>query len=411
MTSVSEKQIDAIIERHAALQASATSKRGILERVFARMFEGLVYAQIWEDPEVDLAALELGPRSRMVTIASGGCNAMSYLVANPMQIQAVDLNPAHVALLKLKLTAARQLPDYGSFRCLFAGKADTDNLALYRRYVAPYLEPQVRDYWAGRDMAGRRRISMFGRNLYRHGLLGRTIQLGHAVCRLHGKRPQRMLEATTIADQRRVFEDELAPVFESRLVRKIADLPATYFGLGIPPAQFDALKADAEGGLAALLRARIERLACDFPIEENWFAWQAFGRRYPGDGRGLPPYLRPENFAALRARVDRVAIEQITFTDFLRRQDGQTVDAYVLLDAQDWMSHAQIAALWEQINRTARPGARVIFRTAGEETILPHMLPASLLEPWAYDEQRSQELHARDRSAIYGGFHLYRHVG
>ena len=42
--------------RHAALQASATSKRGILERVFARMFEGLVYAQIWEDPEVDLAA-------------------------------------------------------------------------------------------------------------------------------------------------------------------------------------------------------------------------------------------------------------------------------------------------------------------------------------------------------------------
>lgn len=398
--------------RHAALQASATSKRGILERVFARMFEGLVYAQIWEDPEVDLAALELGPRSRMVTIASGGCNAMSYLVANPMQIQAVDLNPAHVALLKLKLTAARQLPDYGSFRCLFAGKADTDNLALYRRYVAPYLEPQVRDYWAGRDMAGRRRISMFGRNLYRHGLLGRTIQLGHAVCRLHGKRPQRMLEATTIADQRRVFEDELAPVFESPFVRHLAGLPATYFGLGIPPAQFDALKADAgSGNLAALMRARVQRLACDFPIHDNWFAWQAFGGGYPADGRTLPPYLRPENFDLIRARADRVAIEQISVTDYLARQDAQTVDAYVLLDAQDWMSRAQMAALWRQINRTARVGARVIFRTAGEETILPHMLPESLLEPWAYDEQRSQELHARDRSAIYGGFHLYRHVG
>ena len=97
--------------RDAALQAAPTTKRGILERVFARLFEGLVYAQIWEDPAVDLAALELGPKSRIVTIASGGCNAMSYLVADPMQIQAVDLNPAHVALLKLKLTAARQLPD------------------------------------------------------------------------------------------------------------------------------------------------------------------------------------------------------------------------------------------------------------------------------------------------------------
>ena len=86
--------------RDAALQAAPTSKRGILERVFARMFEGLVYAQIWEDPEVDMAALELGPTSRLVTIASGGCNVMSYLTADPMDVQAVDLNPAHVALLE-----------------------------------------------------------------------------------------------------------------------------------------------------------------------------------------------------------------------------------------------------------------------------------------------------------------------
>ena len=69
--------------RDAALQAAPISKRGILERVFARMFEGLVYAQIWEDPEVDMAALELGPTSRLVTIASGGCNVMSYLDRRP----------------------------------------------------------------------------------------------------------------------------------------------------------------------------------------------------------------------------------------------------------------------------------------------------------------------------------------
>ena len=53
----------------------------------------------------------------------------------------------------------------------------------------------------------------------------------------------------------------------------------------------------------------------------------------------------------------------------------------------------------------------MIFRTAGEETPLPQMLPAELLAPWRYEEERSRELHARDRSAIYGGFHLYRHQG
>ncbi|MGE3295144.1 MAG: DUF3419 family protein, partial [Geminicoccaceae bacterium] len=294
----------------------------------------------------------------------------------------------------------------------FFAEADTrDNLRLYERFVEPRLEPVVRDYWNGRDLAGRRRISMFRRNLYKHGLLGRTIQLGHLVCRLHGKRPQRLLDARDLGEQRRLFETELAPVFASPLVRRLADLPAAYFGLGIPPAQFDALKAEAGGSLATLVRSRVERLACDFPIHENWFAWQAFGRRYPGQGQGLPPYLRPESFAALRERVDRVDIEQVTVTDFLRRQDARSVDAYVLLDAQDWMSRARITALWSEMNRTARPGARVIFRTAGEESPLPQMLPADTLAPWDYDEQRSQELHARDRSAIYGGFHLYRYHG
>ena len=397
--------------RDAALQAAPTSKRGILERVFARMFEGLVYAQIWEDPEVDMAALELGPASRLVTIASGGCNVMSYLTADPMEIRAVDLNPAHVALLRLKLAAARHLPHYEAFRSFFAEADAPDNLRLYRQFVAPHLAPEVRAYWEGRDLPGRRRITMFRRNFYGHGLLGRTIQLGHVVCRLHGKRPERLLDARDQAEQRRLFEDELAPVFDSRFVRALADLPAAYFGLGIPPAQFDALKADAGGSLAALLRARVERLACDFPIHQNWFAWQAFGRRYPGQAPGLPPYLRPEHFERLRARVDRAGIEQITFTDFLRRQDARTVDAYVLLDAQDWMTRAQIAALWAEINRTARAGARVIFRTAGEDSPLPQMLPPELLAPWRYEEDRSRELHARDRSAIYGGFHLYRHHG
>ena len=147
--------------RDAALQAAPSTKRGMLERMFARMFEGLVYAQIWEDPEVDIAALELGPTSRLVTIASGGCNVMSYLTADPMRIQAVDLNPAHVALLQLKLTAARHLPHYEAFRSFFAEADTADNLRLYDRFVAPNLPPPSATYWNARDLAGRRRISIF----------------------------------------------------------------------------------------------------------------------------------------------------------------------------------------------------------------------------------------------------------
>ena len=43
---------------------------GALERLFTTVFKGLVYPQIWEDPGVDLEALELRPGARLIAIAS-----------------------------------------------------------------------------------------------------------------------------------------------------------------------------------------------------------------------------------------------------------------------------------------------------------------------------------------------------
>ena len=95
------------------------------------------------------------------------------------------------------------------FRALLRrGRHDADNLRLYDRFVAPHLEPAVRDYWAGRDLAGRRRIAMFRRNLYRHGLLGRTIQLGHAglpaarqAAAAHARRPRPRRAAPAVRER------------------------------------------------------------------------------------------------------------------------------------------------------------------------------------------------------------------
>ena len=108
----------------AVHQNKALSKTGVLERLFTFAFRHLVYPQIWEDPLVDMAALRIGPNDRIVAIASGGCNVLSYLAANPAEIVAVDLNGAHIALNQLKLCALKNLPDYESFFSFF-GRADT----------------------------------------------------------------------------------------------------------------------------------------------------------------------------------------------------------------------------------------------------------------------------------------------
>jgi len=97
-------------------------------------------------------------------------------------------------------------------------------------------------------------------------------------------------------------------------------------------------------------------------------------------------------------------------TDFLSRESAESMSRYVLLDAQDWMGPVQLAGLWQEIGRTARPGARVIFRTAGRASPLESALLPALLEPWRAETELAAQLFRRDRSAIYGGFHIYDRV-
>jgi len=393
----------------AVRRNSLLSRQGLAEAAFASLFKGLVYPQIWEDPDIDLEALAIGPQHHVVAIASGGCNILSYLIADPARITALDLSRAHIALNRLKLAGLRHLPHYDAYYRFFGAADRADNLALYAEYLAPHLDEETRGYWETRRRfgLGQPRIAVFTRNLYRHGLLGRFIGFGHAVAKLYGVDPRDMLKARNLEEQRAYFETVLAPLFDKRLIRWFTEHPISLYGLGIPPAQYEAL-AGAGGGMSSILRQRMEKLTCSFSLNDNYFAWQALGRSYAKDGRGpLPPYLRAEHFETIRDRADRARVLNRSFTEFLAGEPGQSADRYVLLDAQDWMTDAQLNALWNEITRTARPGARVIFRTAAEPSLLPGRLDDALLDRWHYEDETSRDLNARDRSAIYGGFHLY----
>jgi S-adenosylmethionine-diacylglycerol 3-amino-3-carboxypropyl transferase len=386
------------------------SLRGLQDRLFTLVFSGLVYAQIWEDPEIDMEALALQPDDRMVAIASGGCNVMSYLLAGPAAITAVDLNAHHVALNRLKVAAARHLPDHATFFDFFARDGLDRNVRTYEALLRPALDEATRGYWDSRDLLGRKRFRYFTKNFYRHGLLGRFISLGHLIGRLHRIDPSLMLQARDRGEQRVLFERHLAPLFDRPHIRWLSRRRASLYGLGIPPAQYEALAgaANDDRGMAGVLRARLERLACDFDLDDNYFAWQAFGRGYKPEGDGpVPPYLRREAFGTIRDRAGRIDVRHVNLIDHLKAQPAASLDAYVLLDAQDWMTDAILTELWQEITRTARPGARVIFRTAAEETLLPGRIPDDVLARWSYDRDRCRDWSARDRSAIYGGFHLY----
>ncbi len=395
--------------RGAVLRHEHLTKQGILERAFTFAFRGLVYAQIWEDPDVDMEALEIQPDSHVVAIASGGCNVFSYLTADPRKITAVDLNPAHIALSNLKKQAALHLPDYAAFHRFFGQANARENVEAYKKYIRPHLDKTSRDYWDHRDPLGRRRIAGFATGFYRKGLLGRLIGFVHFMSRMYGVDARDILKSRNLAEQRAFYETNFAPIFHKKFFRWLVNQPAALFGFGIPPVQYDLLAADDNQGITGSLRTRLEKLCCDFDFSENYFAWQAFGRGYgPAPDAPLPPYLQSGKYQDVVERADRVEVRHANMTDYLESMPAQSLDRYVFLDAQDWMTDAQLTRLWSEVTRTARPGARVLFRTAAVPDVLPGHVPESILNQWDYAPKALLDDYSqRDRSSVYGATHLY----
>ena len=79
-------------------------------RVFRLVHENnLVYNTCWEDPRLDREAMGLSGEDRVLVITSAGCNALDYVLDEPAEVVAVDMNPRQNALLELKLAGIREL--------------------------------------------------------------------------------------------------------------------------------------------------------------------------------------------------------------------------------------------------------------------------------------------------------------
>ncbi|MCI5064828.1 BtaA family protein, partial [bacterium] len=338
-------------------------------------------------------------------ISSGGCNVLNYLTYNPAAVHAVDLNPNHLRLARLRIAAVRHLPDYPALLRFFGNANTRENIALYERYIKPHLPKEEQQFWQGPLLSNR--IGWFEKGLYDSSRSGYFIRFLHFLCRRAGCHPEKLLTAQSMEEQELLFEKHIGPTFDSWPVKFLGKLPVMLYSLGIPPQQFEALLED-EDDIIQLYRSRVKRLACNFPIQENYFAWQALARTYnTSEQRALPLYLQERHYHGVKSRLERITTQLTTTVQFLEHSSPRSLNAFVFLDSQDWMTSEQMTAQWSAVAAAGEQGARVIFRTAGKSSPIETALPPELRSRFQYHEQLSRELYEEDRSAVYGGFHLY----
>ena len=108
-------------------------------------FEHVRYAQVWEDADTLLAALDVQQGDTVLSIASAGDNALALMTTDAAKVVAVDLSAAQLHCLALRV-AAFQVLSHPELLELIGSRPSKRRLELYR-HCRTQLLPDSRAFW------------------------------------------------------------------------------------------------------------------------------------------------------------------------------------------------------------------------------------------------------------------------
>ncbi|HAD12788.1 MAG TPA: DUF3419 domain-containing protein [Saprospirales bacterium] len=336
------------------------------QKIFQTIHGGnLVYNTCWEDPRCDRALMKFDQNSRIVMLTSAGCNALDYLLDNPISIDCIDVNPRQNALLELKT----KIIQHADFHLLFEwfGKGySAEANALFREVLAPDLSEYSKNYWE-------RNLHFFTgsrwrKSFYWFGSAGSAAFMLHKrlVSRPHIKQKlEDLLVCSDLSLQRDIYE-QLEPLVLDGFTRWLLNRHVFQSMLGVPQMQQNLAKEGYAGGMAGYIRECLRNVFVEQSLTENYF-WKVYLQgHYTTDC--CPNYLKEEYFPVLQKSVPRIKTHTSTLSEYLKQNPG-TYTHFILLDHQDWMATHNFPALeeeWRHLLLNSVPGTQFLLRSAAQ---------------------------------------------
>jgi S-adenosylmethionine-diacylglycerol 3-amino-3-carboxypropyl transferase len=309
-------------------------------------FDMVRYAQVWEDADILVAALRPKAGDTVVSIASAGDNAFALLAEGPERVIAVDLNPAQLACVRLRMEAYR-VHTREEFLELMGSRPSGRRSHLLEEAAAK-LSPEDQKFWAAQKDAvvkfGLGGIGKFERyfRTFREWVLpfihnGETIE-----ALLREQDPS----------ERAAFYDRYWNIWGWRMMLKVFFSKTVMGRLGRDPSFFDHVKDSASDHVAGLTR---KALVEQDPADNPYLYWILRGSH----GQALPRALREETYETIRDRLDRLEVRLCTVETLA--EEGIKADAFNLSDIFEYMSPDAHAKAYGAILAASRPGARIAY--------------------------------------------------
>ena len=348
-------------------------------------FDRIRYAQVWEDADMLVEALRPGPDDVVVSVASAGDNALALVGENCARVIAVDISPAQLACVRLRVAAYRTLAHDELLELM--GSRPSDRRRQLLACAARLVPERDRRLWSGLEpdivahgIGGVGKFERYFRIFRRY-----VLPLVHS----RGKIAQ-LLEPKS-AEDRRLFYERRWDTTRWRWLLKGFFSRAVMGRLGRDPAFFRHAQGSLPDQVARLTR---RALVDQDPAENPYLHWILTGTH----GAALPRALRPERFDPIRERLDRLDIRRCT-VEALADQ-GVKADAFNLSDIFEYMSDDAHAAAYASVLAASNPGARIAYWNM----MVARRAPASMAGRIVTRDDVQAELVSRDKAFFYQDF-------
>jgi len=311
-------------------------------------FSFVRYAQVWEDADVLLEALDIRPDDVCFSIASAGDNALALLSQGPEKVVAVDLNPAQLACLELRIAAYRLL-SYEELLALIGTQTAEPNQEglrnqLYQR-CRPELTPAAASFWDSRPEAIRAGIGHGGK-FERYFRLFRRFVLPL----IHKQNLVDQLLRGGSKEERERFYSESWNTRRWRLLFHLFFSRQLMGLLGRDPSFFRYV----EGSVAKRILARTQHALTELNPSENPYLQWILKETHT---TALPFALRRENFEKIRSHLDRLEWNQASIEEYLATHPGNQFSKWNLSDVFEYLSEAEYESLLRGIVHASRTNA------------------------------------------------------
>ena len=351
-------------------------------------FSQIRYAQCWEDADILLAALDIQPGHVCLSIASAGDNALAMLSRAPARVIALDLNPAQLACLELRVAAYRELEHHQLLELIGSRTQEGSRRRnLYQR-CRSQLGSEARAFWDAHPDEIAQGIGSAGKfERYFAAFRTRVLPLVHSRPRV-----ERLLQGGPHEQCKNFYEQEWN-TWRWRLLFKLFFSRFVMGRMGRDPSFFRYV----EGSVAERILERVRHALTELnPADNSYLQWILGGTHTTA----LPFALRPENFDNIRRHLDRLEWHRQSIEDFLQTRRDVAIDRFNLSDIFEYMSPENYQRLLELLVSRARPGGRLAYWNM----LAPRRRPEQMADQLRPLSELAGKLHWQDKAFFYSGF-------